>query len=70
LTLPFVLSLPIEIAPSPARTLFMQPRGAIAMGATSFHEQTKEDAHDRVVYGCYAAATIWSLACAYFIFAQ
>ena len=40
------------------------------MRTLSFREQTKEDAHDLVVYGCYAAATVWSLACAYFIFGQ
>lgn len=42
----------------------------MTMRALSFREQTKENAPDLVVYGCYAAATVWSLACAYFIFVQ
>ena len=33
-----------------------------------FREQTKDDPHDLVVYGAYAAATVFAFACAYFIF--
>lgn len=38
------------------------------MRVRSFREMKKDDAHDLVVYGCYAAAMAFAFACAYFIF--
>ena len=38
------------------------------MRKQSISLRTKEDVHDLVVYGCYAAAFIWCTVCAYLIF--
>lgn len=38
------------------------------MRVRPFRELKNDDAHDLVVYGCYAAATVFAFACTYFIF--